>query len=47
MNDYLDKLADSYPEYVTVKDEGFSYENRTIKSIRITDGTGVYDITKT
>lgn len=40
MNDYLDKLGKKYSKYVTVKNEGLSYENRTIKSIRITDGKG-------
>uniref|UniRef100_A0A6M2DYF7 Putative peptidase m14 carboxypeptidase subfamily protein n=1 Tax=Xenopsylla cheopis TaxID=163159 RepID=A0A6M2DYF7_XENCH len=38
MNDYLDQLAKDYPKYVIVKDEARTYENRVIKSIRISDG---------
>ncbi|XP_026480109.1 carboxypeptidase B-like [Ctenocephalides felis] len=39
INSYLRTLAKMYPKYVTVKDEGRSFEQRVIKSVRITDGS--------
>lgn len=35
VNDYLDYLEQTYPNIVTVTTEGFSYEGRPLKTIRI------------
>lgn len=35
MNDYLDELAEKYPDLVTVINAGLSYEGRQIKYVRI------------
>lgn len=40
INDYLDELASSYSKYVSVETVGQSYEGRTMKVIRITNGDG-------
>lgn len=37
INDYLDELATNYPNLVTVKTIGKSYENRDLKTITISD----------
>lgn len=39
INSYLDQLALDYPALVTVSTIGQSYENRTMKIIRISTGT--------
>ncbi|XP_055840766.1 carboxypeptidase B-like [Episyrphus balteatus] len=40
INNYLDVLAEEYPSRVFVKKVGKTYENRTMKTITITNGDG-------
>ncbi|BFF97752.1 carboxypeptidase B-like [Drosophila madeirensis] len=43
MLDYLDGLAHTYPSRVTLEDWGRTHENRTLRSITITNGYGRRD----
>lgn len=40
INDWLDELQQNYPQRVSVKQVGFSYEHRLLKTITITNGDG-------
>uniref|UniRef100_T1GN38 Peptidase M14 domain-containing protein n=1 Tax=Megaselia scalaris TaxID=36166 RepID=T1GN38_MEGSC len=40
INDILDQFQKKFPKYVSVNNAGASYENRTLKTISITNGDG-------